>query len=402
MDQDPDDHVQCGVDPEELRHFQEVLCSFCEYGVCMAYEGTRRVHAVREIPVTDRTLLPVDSLLNADAAAFFAAAKRNAEFFARVAVGQGIFDPEVISSQTFAPLMDARNVLNREPGGAAAGHGLGSALPGVPSGESPYVVDFGRRLVTSPHNQRKVHQTLHSVAREWSDEGAAEREECFTPLIQELRRRLPLGAGERFRHRVLLPGAGLGRLVAEVVSAGYRAQGNEFCYQMLLTSEYILNGLGDTTWELHPWADSCTNEVRRGDNVRGVRVPDIAPQELLDFDESAGHGLADDDSNVIPPFSMTAGEFMEVYEDRVAFWDSVVTCFFIDTAPRITEYIRALYRMIKPGGYWINLGPLLWHWAPSLPGNPAHSVGSQLDRRWGKVHAPRATEPNPNPKTHAP
>mmetsp|Transcript_37806 Transcript_37806/g.118437 ORF Transcript_37806/g.118437 Transcript_37806/m.118437 type:complete len:209 (-) Transcript_37806:126-752(-) len=150
---------------------------------------------------------------------------------------------------------------------------------------------------------------------------------------------------------------------------------------MLLTSEYILNGLGDTTWELHPWADSCTNEVRRGDNVRGVRVPDIAPQELLDFDESAGHGLADDDSNVIPPFSMTAGEFMEVYEDRVAFWDSVVTCFFIDTAPRITEYIRALYRMIKPGGYWINLGPLLWHWAPSLPGNPAHSVGSQLDRR---------------------
>jgi hypothetical protein len=39
-----------------------------------------------------------------------------------------------------------------------------------------------------------------------------------------------------------------------------------------------------------------------------------------------------------------------------------VTCFFIDTAPNVIEYIAAFERMLKPGGYWINLGPLLYHW----------------------------------------
>lgn len=24
------------------------------------------------------------------------------------------------------------------------------------------------------------------------------------------------------------------------------------------------------------------------------------------------------------------------------------------------EYVEVLYRILKPGGYWINLGPLLW------------------------------------------
>jgi carnosine N-methyltransferase len=43
-------------------------------------------------------------------------------------------------------------------------------------------------------------------------------------------------------------------------------------------------------------------------------------------------------------------------------WDCIVTCFFIDAAPNVIEYIAAFERMLKPGGYWINLGPLLYHW----------------------------------------
>lgn len=26
------------------------------------------------------------------------------------------------------------------------------------------------------------------------------------------------------------------------------------------------------------------------------------------------------------------------------------------------EYLEVIYRVLKPGGIWINLGPLLWHW----------------------------------------
>lgn len=31
-------------------------------------------------------------------------------------------------------------------------------------------------------------------------------------------------------------------------------------------------------------------------------------------------------------------------------WDSVVTCFFIDTAHNIVEYLEVIARALKPGG----------------------------------------------------
>ena len=34
-------------------------------------------------------------------------------------------------------------------------------------------------------------------------------------------------------------------------------------------------------------------------------------------------------------FSMVAGEFVEVYSPQKGEWDSIVTCFFIDTANNI-------------------------------------------------------------------
>lgn len=59
---------------------------------------------------------------------------------------------------------------------------------------------------------------------------------------------------------------------------------------------------------------------------------------------------------------MCAGEFLESYSDQENEWDCVLTCFFIDTAPVIIEYIDVIYKILKPGGVWINLGPLLYHW----------------------------------------
>ena len=41
--------------------------------------------------------------------------------------------------------------------------------------------------------------------------------------------------------RVLVPGAGLGRLAFEIARLGYSCQGNEFSYFMLITSNFILN-----------------------------------------------------------------------------------------------------------------------------------------------------------------
>ncbi|WVY94971.1 hypothetical protein V8G54_034059 [Vigna mungo] len=47
----------------------------------------------------------------------------------------------------------------------------------------------------------------------------------------------------------------------------------------------------------------------------------------------------------------------------ISAWDAVVTCFFIDTAHNIVEYIEIISKILKDGGVWINLGPLLYHFA---------------------------------------
>jgi len=42
-------------------------------------------------------------------------------------------------------------------------------------------------------------------------------------------------------------------------------------------------------------------------------------------------------------------------------WDCVVTSFFIDTAKNIIAYIEVIQKILKPGGVWVNMGPLLYH-----------------------------------------
>jgi len=46
-------------------------------------------------------------------------------------------------------------------------------------------------------------------------------------------------------------------------------------------------------------------------------------------------------------------------------WDAVVTCFFLDTARNVIQYIELIYKILKVGGVWINLGPLCYHYASS-------------------------------------
>ena len=44
----------------------------------------------------------------------------------------------------------------------------------------------------------------------------------------------------------------------------------------------------------------------------------------------------------VPEMSMCAGEFLDVYnvKNEQGQWDCVMTCFFIDTAPNVFEYIE--------------------------------------------------------------
>ena len=65
------------------------------------------------------------------------------------------------------------------------------------------------RVLTCPANISKIKATLHSCTREWSSHGAAERDACFIPILNELQRYLPVTRDNRNQQRVLVPGAGL-------------------------------------------------------------------------------------------------------------------------------------------------------------------------------------------------
>eukprot|EP00286_Rhodomonas_abbreviata_P028351 CAMPEP_0181293658 /NCGR_PEP_ID=MMETSP1101-20121128/3180_1 /TAXON_ID=46948 /ORGANISM="Rhodomonas abbreviata, Strain Caron Lab Isolate" /LENGTH=350 /DNA_ID=CAMNT_0023398255 /DNA_START=464 /DNA_END=1513 /DNA_ORIENTATION=+ len=198
----------------------------------------------------------------------------------------------------------------------------------------------------------KIRCTLRQFMRDWSEEGANERSQCYQPITDALEAYYShYPKEERYRLKVLLPGAGLGRLAYNVAKLGFSAQGCEFSYQMLISSNYILNyAPGPKTLALHPWVLSSSNVWdTEGHQLQRVLVPDELPGGL-------------------PPsvdFSMVAGDFLEVYRGQHGEWDCVATSFFIDTASNIVDYVEHIHSLLSDGGIWINLGPLLYHYTDS-------------------------------------
>ncbi|CAB1422739.1 unnamed protein product [Pleuronectes platessa] len=191
----------------------------------------------------------------------------------------------------------------------------------------------------------KLKSTIKQFVRDWSDEGQAERDSCYRPIIQEIQRLFPCDQYDVSKVSVLIPGAGLGRLAWEIASLGYICQGNEWSLFMLFSSNFVLNRCEQVnTLTLYPWIHQFSNNKKSSDQTRPIRFPDVNPQSLP----------------LTAEFSMVAGDFVEVYTDTDS-WDCVATCFFIDTAHNVIEYVETIWKILKPGGVWINLGPLLYH-----------------------------------------
>jgi carnosine N-methyltransferase len=62
---------------------------------------------------------------------------------------------------------------------------------------------------------------------------------------------------------------------------------------------------------------------------------------------------------------MCAGDFLMAFKDDSEKFDAVVSVFFIDTAVNPIAYIRTIHRILKPGGVWVNFGPLTYHYEGS-------------------------------------
>uniref|UniRef100_A0A3Q3X4X4 Carnosine N-methyltransferase n=1 Tax=Mola mola TaxID=94237 RepID=A0A3Q3X4X4_MOLML len=198
-------------------------------------------------------------------------------------------------------------------------------------------IEYGRRLdpqsvrPSSTFDMDKLKSTIKQFVRDWSVEG---QEKCT--LTQNI---------TQMTVSVLVPGAGLGRLAWEIARLGYICQGNEWSFFMLFSSNFVLNRCEQVnSLILYPWIHQFSNNKKSSDQTRPIRFPDVNPQNLPQNTD----------------FSMVAGDFVEIYSDSES-WDCVATCFFIDTAHNVIEYVETIWKILKPGGVWINLGPLLYH-----------------------------------------
>ncbi|XP_028852083.1 carnosine N-methyltransferase isoform X2 [Denticeps clupeoides] len=197
----------------------------------------------------------------------------------------------------------------------------------------------------STFDMDKLKSTIKQFVRDWSEDGKAERESCYKPIIEEIQRLFPQDQWDVSNIRILVPGAGLGRLAWEIARLGYACQGNEWSFFMLFSSHFVLNRCEkENSLTLYPWVHQFSNNKKTSDQIRPITFPDVSPQSLP----------SDAD------FSMVAGDFLEVYTEAET-WDCIATCFFIDTAHNVLDYIETIWNILKPGGVWLNLGPLLYH-----------------------------------------
>lgn len=222
----------------------------------------------------------------------------------------------------------------------------------------------------------KVRSTLLQLSREWSSDGAAERDATYGRIVNRACELFP--PEKRALVRVLVPGCGLGRLVLEFVTRGFWTQGNEVSYHMLLALGFMLNRVGlANSHTVFPYIHRLLHVSRRLFQVRPVLIPDQSPHDAL----------AQAPSDAAELMSMAAGSFVDLYGppgleeselysqdesaaqfrlENKASMDVIATCFFIDTAHNVLDYLKTIHHCLKDDGVWINMGPLHWHFEGDL------------------------------------
>lgn len=112
---------------------------------------------------------------------------------------------------------------------------------------------------------------------------------------------------------------------------------------MNIAYRYIETNRVEDSHALHPFVDSWSHHSTHSNQLRPLTFPDTSLNS----------------TSVV----LVEGDFTTVFPQPGEF-DVVVTYFFIDTARNLMSYLDTIKKVLKPGGYWINLGPLLYGTGP--------------------------------------
>ncbi|KAL5335003.1 N2227-like protein-domain-containing protein [Aspergillus crustosus] len=194
-------------------------------------------------------------------------------------------------------------------------------------------------------DRTSVVQGMKHFVRDWSEEGLFEREGAFRCILNNM------GSVERSEEtplKVLVPGAGAGRLGYEIDAlGGFEVTINEWSYYMNLVHRYAAQISAPNSLSYYPYIDWWSHHATTSDMQRAITFPDWIPAA----------------SRVV----MAEGDFTALFpESESGTYDVLVTLFFIDTARNLMTYLETIHRLLKPGGTWINLGPLLYGTGPFL------------------------------------
>lgn len=111
---------------------------------------------------------------------------------------------------------------------------------------------------------------------------------------------------------------------------------------------------------VRPYAHWFSHQRSSENLFRSVSFPDVVPRLGPNF-----HLLEQDFLQIsTSPASPSRPEFWAAGQNHSQTsgdgFDYVVTLFFIDTATNVLATMEQIYTLLKPGGFWVNLGPLLW------------------------------------------
>ncbi|EAY12388.1 hypothetical protein TVAG_246220 [Trichomonas vaginalis G3] len=190
---------------------------------------------------------------------------------------------------------------------------------------------------------------LHSAARDWTSLGDAERGEVYSPVIAALHKYV------QPNEEVLVPGSGLCRLAVEIAQSGFIAEANESSFVMLVMA-FISMFSDGAQFLIFPFVHQISGLDKFEDSLISAVFPDLSSS-------LADPGLSLDPPSLIESSRLVlkAGKFEGVYANVSEKFGAIVTCFFIDVISDVQNTIINLHKLLKDGGIWINIGPIVNH-----------------------------------------
>ena len=240
-------------------------------------------------------------------------------------------------------------------------------------------------IIHDDHSYNEVGQVVAHLVRDWTTEGRTIRANLYDWCCQRVTHyrsgttssTRSSSSSSSHQYRIVVPGAGVGRLAWDLFMNHQNQENNtskhsssvvaveavESSWSMAAAAAAILQR--HATGQLRPYAaDHWTNQVHSRQRYDVVSFPDTNVANISSSSSSSSRRNSHGSS-----LSYTIADFVQLrsipgYKSHV---DVVVTCFFIDTAVNILDYVDTIRTLLKKDGLWVNVGPLQWHRQSRLP-----------------------------------